>query len=78
VAYVRFLMTQNAVGEYNTARIVDGDPGPGEVARSSVEAWSAVPGFPMEIVEDDVAPSVEHADAKPPKRPRGRPRKKAP
>jgi hypothetical protein len=53
MAHVRFLMTQNANGECNTARIVDGDPGPGEVARSLAEAWAAVPGFPIEVVDDD-------------------------
>jgi hypothetical protein len=53
MAYVRFLMTLTPDGQCNTARIVDSDPGPGEVARSVVDAYAAIEGFPIEIVEDD-------------------------
>jgi hypothetical protein len=47
--------------------LTDGEPGPGEVARSQAEAWAAA-GVPMEFLDDDAPPMVV-------KRPRGRPRK---
>jgi hypothetical protein len=70
MAHVRWLLTATMQGDCSTSRIVDGDPGPGEVARSMVDAYAAIPGFPMEVVEDappQPAPLL--------KRKRGRPRK---
>jgi hypothetical protein len=69
MAHVRWMLTATAQGDCSTSRIVDGDPGPGEVARSMVDAYAAVPGFPMEIVEDEQPPAPLL------KRKRGRPRK---
>jgi hypothetical protein len=49
----------------NEFRLTDGEPGEGEVSRSSAEAWAAA-GVPMEFVEDE------------PPAPRAKPRKRNP
>lgn len=44
--YIRFLLSSWD----DVHRVVDGEPGPGEVARSHAEEWQAS-GIPMEVFE---------------------------